>query len=263
MGSFVYIKEIYPSSWLHWVYRGESSCLRDFERPEIRDYSTSQIKEYLHNEGNRCEEAPDRRVTGHENRICWRKEIESRNSRDCLIAEPSADQPKVAARMLDLFKTEVVPLLEQNQTDGLERAFVKWIERLHCIKTKTEFNHWDDHEVPPILRCKGAGWTATMLEFSRRTGSLNFIKTGGLEKAGVDTDFAVLAHVLKLGISSKKNLVQSGETDFVELDGLAMRPDGSCAVLEVKGPQDDASLFEATLQALLGALVHCHSSKLG
>jgi hypothetical protein len=255
LGDLVFIKEICPWSWLHWSSKGEKSCLRDFTRPEIRKYNTSKIKEYLQNEGNKREKAANRRVTGYENRSYWLKEIERRNSDDGPSSGADADTPRVADRMLDLFKREVAPLLEQKDITGLERVFAAWMERLSCIKKKHWFNRWDDDEASAFPIRWGAGWTKKMLEFSRQAGVFTFIKTGGDEKSSMDIDFSLLAHALKLGISSTNNLVQPSETDYVELDGFGMKRDGSCCVLEVKGPEDsEDSLYEATLQALLGAL---------
>lgn len=88
-----------------------------------------------------------------------------------------------------------------------------------------------------------------MLELSRSGGEPKFIDT-----TRQSLDFSLIAMQLNLGISSRNNPFQPNETNLIKPDGVAIRRDNSFAVLENKGPQDDADIYDAMLQALCGAL---------
>ena len=88
-----------------------------------------------------------------------------------------------------------------------------------------------------------------MLERCRTGNRVSFIPTGISA-----LDFALLAMEVSFGISSKRNLFQPGEKDYIKPDGLAVRRGKSFCVLEVKGPKDNGDLLDATLQGLCGVL---------
>ncbi|WP_166820086.1 hypothetical protein [Thalassoroseus pseudoceratinae] len=210
--------------------------------------------------------APYHSVTDHE---FWRTELSNRNQASGLEpVEPSAGddsgsddvetvivrlpaQTVPGYRLVDRFKSEVKPLIAHERTSELATLLESWRQRLACIKNKDHFNHWDDDDSSHLQSTTtGIGWTSRMLEHCRSQGELRFIPTGESS-----LDFALLNMELNLGISSKRNYFRLGCQDYVKPDGLGVRQaDRSFCVIEVKGPQDDGEMFEATLQALLGAL---------
>ena len=59
---------------------------------------------------------------------------------------------------------------------------------------------------------------------------------------------------LSIGISSKRNPFFPGHVNSIRPDGLGVKRDGTVAVLEVKGPQDELDAWPAILQGVLGAV---------
>ena len=269
MAKYVFIPEIEQDTWLHWSYSGAGSCLRDFRvspASENRDHSTDEITDLLRHNGSKQEVAPRHPVTDY---AFWRTQISNLNRNSKLdaiepvsVCEQEIDDVETVIvrlpaqkvpgyRLVDRFKSEVKPLLAHERTNELGTLLESWKQRLACIKDKDHFNHWDDDD-PSHLQASttGIGWTSRMLEKCRSHGELTFISTGE-----DSLDFALLSMELNLGVSSKRNYFRVGCQDYVKPDGLGIRQsDKSFCVIEVKGPQDNGDMFEATLQALLGTL---------
>lgn len=165
------------------------------------------------------------------------------------------------ASLVSRFKDAVKPLIDCERETELKEFIDLWHKKLACVKNKEgQFNHWDKDDASQSKETRtGIGYAAQMLEFCRKDQQLNFIRVTGCE----DLDFALLSMDLHLGISAKKNFFCKGRRDFVKPDGLGVRRDASFCVLEIKGPQDQGDLYEATLQALCGALaVHAKQANL-
>jgi len=145
------------------------------------------------------------------------------------------------------FIAEVEPLLSAGDLTSL---LVDWERRLSCLKNiATMFNRYDFENVQSLFDKNprsGQGWTAHLLEHSRRNRSNCFVSTGHR-----DTDFCIVARELDLSISSKNNLIEPGK---IAVDALGLRRDGAFCVIKVNGPSDSGSIKHAILQALCGAI---------
>jgi hypothetical protein len=284
MANLVFLSQVSPEGWLHWARKGNASCLRDFRfspLKKIRNYATTEIQALLQQPGNVVAAAPARAVTdtrfwstlvsrlnkdigaeqirsllaeGGCERVVVR--VSSIATQVCREIDANHPQRSVTAakddggNLVDRFKSEVHPLILHTRTKELETLLTSWTQRLACVKRKDCFNHWDDDDASDLFSLDtGIGWTSIMLERCRAGGKLHHIGVGdGL-------DFALLSMELNLGISSKRNFFRMAHRDYVKPDGLGIRSeDGSYCVVEVKGPQDEGDLCEATLQALCGAL---------
>jgi hypothetical protein len=244
MARFVFIKEICETSWLLWTVENRGSCLRDFRTdPPTQDrrFSIQDIEKFLKNEGNGRENAPRMSVTKVS---FWKEQQRLRN------IESGLEPPEVSDRLLNGFKKKVKEILARGDSKELRIEFDRWKKGFGKIVLKKQFNHWDNDDAT-FKRCydKGIGWTATMLEQCRVGGKPTFITTGSDQ-----LDFSLIAMELGLGISSKDNILQKGEIDFVKPDGLGVRRNSSFCVIEIKGPKDEGDLLEATLQGVCGAL---------
>jgi hypothetical protein len=265
MARIVYISQVSSTTTLHWSFKGNASCLRDYStRPvtEIRRLTTAQVNELLGQPGNSQCDAPSHDV---KDVPFWQTQISEQNQRLGLalltplpatqaasgVVLPPEAKPNRPENLVARFKVEVKPLIEHDRPKELAAVLESWRLRLACIKNYDEINHWDhDPAHSKITLEDGIGWTALMLEFSRAEGRLRFIDVGNER-----LDFALIGMDVNLGISSHFNLFRLGEKDYVKPDGLGLRrSDSSLCVLEVKGPKDVGDLYEATLQALCGAL---------
>lgn len=268
MPQLVCIPAVSPETFLHWSYKGNASCLRDYSTvpvSEHRNFTTQQITQILTQPGNNQLNAPAHNVKDVR---FWRQLISEVNQGAGLA--PLAEMPEVQGtpepavtlplralprRLLNLvarFKAEVKPLIEHNRPKELAALIESWRLRLTCINDYEEINHWDhDPAHSKMTLDDGLGWTSHMLEFSRSNGKTTFINVEGVDSL----TFSLIGMDVNLGISSYSNLFRMGHKDYVKPDGLGVRrSDSSLCVLEVKGPQDIGDIYEATLQALCGAL---------
>ena len=135
--------------------------------------------------------------------------------------------------------------------NGLKDALAEWVRKFDAIEDKLGvFNHWCNDESQHLQSPDtGMGWTASLLEYSRREKRPQYIET-----TSRTLDFTLVSMDLTLGISAPKNLFQPGLEDCIKPDGLAARRDGSAAVLEVKGPRDESGVVRGILQGLCGLL---------
>jgi hypothetical protein len=264
MSRLVFIAQVSSKSVLHWSFKGNASCLRDYSTSrvaEIRSYTTEEINQLLTQPGNVQLDAPSHNA---EDVPFWRVHISEQNQRMGLaplgalpatpgtaVASAMTERPERAANLVARFKAEVKPLLEHDRPKELAAILESWRLRLSCIKDCDEINHWDhDPAHSRMTLDDGIGWTALMLEFSRGEGKMRFIDVNQER-----LDFALIGMDVNLGISSHYNLFRLGERDYVKPDGLGLRrSDSSLCVVEVKGPKDVGDVYEATLQALCGAL---------
>lgn len=267
MARLVFISQVSSKTVLHWSFKGNASCLRDYSTipvSEHRNFTTQQINQLLSQPGNSQLDAPSHNA---KDVPFWRTHISEQNQRMGLaplgplpatqgtsgsaVALTMAERPRRAANLVARFKAEVKPLIEHDRPKELTAILEGWRLRLSCIKDYEEINHWDhDSAHSKMTLDDGIGWTALMLEFSRSEGQMRFIDVN--EEC---LDFALIGMDVNLGISSHYNLFRLGERDYVKPDGLGIRrSDSSLCVLEVKGPKDVGDVYEATLQALCGAL---------
>ncbi len=251
MPELVFIREIDPNTILHFAYRGEGSCLRDYSRgplappAENRGYTASQIKDLLKQPGNHSEKAPDHPVSDH---AFWYQRICDRNS---WFSLPGNVGPGQFSRLLDQFHSEVAPFVSAELKPTLVERVQQWTDRLAAIVTKDDgFNHWDNDDPSGLFSpTEGKAWTSRMLEFSRAQGSLHYISVG--EQS---LDFSLLSMEPNLSISSKNNPFLPGAKSSINLDGLGIRSDGTFCIVETKAESDCPELYRATIQALCGAL---------
>jgi hypothetical protein len=242
MARFVLIKEVCPSGWLLWTVRKDGSCLRDFDALERRQYSTQTIEKWLQQDGNFWEMAPQVPVG---NVRFWREQLSFRN------VDSGFESLASSQRLLDSFKAQTKELLKREDVVELRAQFERWKAGFERVQSKTQFNHWDNDDATGWKApSTGIGWSATMLERCRAAGGPHFVETGDPQ-----LDFSLVSMELNLGISSRSNPFQPGKIDYIKPDGLGVRRAGKAfCVLEVKGPQDNGDLLEATLQALCGTL---------
>lgn len=251
MPELVFIREIDPNTLLHFAYRGEGSCLRDYSRgplappAENRGYSASQIKDLLKQPGNHSEKAPDHPVSDHP---FWYQRISERNS---WFSLPGNVGPGQFSRLLDQFHAEVAPFVCDEHKLTLVERVQQWTDRLAAIVTKGDgFNHWENDDPSGVFgSTEGKAWTSRMLEFSRAQGSLHYISVGDQS-----LDFSLLSMEPNLSISSKNNPFIFGAKSSINLDGLGIRSDGTFCIVETKAEYDCPELYRATIQALCGAL---------
>ena len=271
MARIVYIRQIRDHTFLHFSYTGEAFRLRDYsvsahippevvERQRPGGHTATTIRALASQPGNHLLNAPK-----HDLEDCqfWHDQIIDLNQQHLPLggpgpivgpidgpAQPSVVEPP-RQRLLDRFQREVSPFIEKGDGSGLKDTLAAWVEKLSAIETKNDmFNHWCQDDALHLWNTgSGIGWTASLLEYSRRDYHMNFVET-----SCESLDFALLSMDLNLGISATRNLFKPGYEDFIKPDGLAVRRDGSVAVLEVKGPQDEAGLTRGILQGFCGLL---------
>lgn len=251
MPELVFIREIDPSTFLHFASRREGTCLRDYSRgPQVppvenRGYGTSQIRDLLKHRGNLSEKAPEHAVSDS---LYWHQRIFDRNVEYGL---PGNVGPGKFARLLDQFHAEVGSLVTEEGQAALRTLIDRWTSHLAAIVEKPDsFNHWDRDDSSGLFTpTTGSGWASQMLEHCRHQGQVQLIRTGE-----PSLDFSLISMDLVLGISSMNNPVRAGIPDSIEPDGLGIRSDGTFCVVEIKAESDCPELFRATIQALCGAL---------
>lgn len=254
MPQIVFIQQIEPWTVLHFSFKGEGACLRDFSRGpavpprEIRGYSKAQVTAFLSQPGNRAEPAPEIPVS---DTTYWHQLVLERNG---WLSLPGNTGPGESLRVIDLFHEKIGDLVTRKSRDPLAAALQDWRRKLGSIvENRDGFNHWDtDNASGRFPINKGLHWTAEMLEFSRAGSQLRFSETGQS-----DLDFALVSMDLNLAISSKDNPIAAGRVSSVKPDGIGVRRDGTFCVFEVKGEDDCPELFRATIQALCGAVALC------
>lgn len=272
MPKMVFIRELNDRTFLHLSTQGESFRLRDYSLGahtpprevgrQIPGRTTTTILEMARRPGNLILDAPgDRRL---ENVGFWHPYVIRLNAQylrpggtpdgkpaDIDIVPEQGPSVRQPSRLLDRFDEEIAELLSQGDTGGLKSAVGRWLEHFRGIADKTvTFNHWcrdpAGHLWTPDT---GIGWTAAMLDYSRREGKVHYIEAGAPR-----LDFALLSMDLNLTVPAGSNRIEPGREDTVKPDGLAVRRDGSAAVLEVKGPRDSPDLRRAIIQGFCGAL---------
>jgi hypothetical protein len=261
MPRLVYIPAHYPGTWLHWSWKGNASCLRDYRDDpptEYRDRTTNEIELLLAAADAQGREAE--RIAVHDTRR-WRKIVSALNIETGLLPIPELPDEDLddvgvrqsssrEPRLVDRFIEEVTRLLAHDRRDELSILLKSWSDRLVCIKNKIAvFNHWDDDEATRLHSDRsGIGWTSRWLEHSRSCGQPSYLALGDAA-----LDIAVISIELNLSISKNDNLFRNAG-DSVNPDAIAIRRDRSMAVVEVKGPLDDHDWEKATLQGLCGVL---------
>ena len=243
----VYIPSVNPQTWLLITKVMDGACLRDYSASpplEIRNFTTTELVQMLNEDGTFSECMSSFSKIPHTDVEFWREQIEFRNKESGLTDSPEQ------RRLLERFKEQCLRAMSQQSEEALSSVFQGWTTRFESIKTKDQFNHWDDDSAAAKIDHRtGIGWTSQLLEASRRNGEVQFIPTGNEQ-----TDFSLVAMELGFGISSKDNPFRAGFTDFIKPDGLGLRRLGYFTVLEVKGPQDEKGLIAPMLQATCGAL---------
>lgn len=243
----VFIPEINDKTWLLMTNRVQGTCLRDYSTltiSEDRTYSLKELDVFLNNKGSYSERLPSFSKIPFNDKSFWKEQIEFRNRESGLSGETSI------TRLQEKFKREIENVFSRrNSAKAFRTLFERWIATFSCVKDKVQFNHWDnDCAVAKFSSATGIGWTSQLLEASRRNGSCKLVSTGNKM-----TDFSFAAMEVGFGISSKNNLFQDGQTDFIKPDGLGIREDGCFTVIEVKGPSDERDLLGPVLQAACGA----------
>lgn len=242
MAKFIYIPAIEKNSWLHWSFRGSSSCIRDFrssKTKEIRSYSTTEIAAYLCQPDSFEEPAPP---VAYEHHLYWQDQIRVRN------IESGFSSVQVKERLLIKFKKDLERCISSTP-NGLSGVIEHWHRRLRCAQDKRRvFNHWDnDNAQSRISPRTGLGWTSHLLEHCRYNSKPSYIKIG-------KRPVCFAAMEISIGISSKRNPFFPNSVSSIRPDGLGIDKDGSLAIFEVKGPQDDLDPEKALLQGMLGAI---------
>jgi len=242
----VFIPSINSKTWLLMTNRIQSTCLRDYslsKTSEDRTFSLKELNDLLRRKDSYSERLPSFTRVPFNDFLFWREQIEFRNQ------ESGFSGTVEVTRLQEKFKSEWEKAILMKNVDALKSLIQRWVERLSCVKDKVQFNHWDDDSAETKFSLhKGIGWTSHLLEVSRKDGRQQVISTGNDM-----TDFSLAAMEIGFGISSKSNLIQQGETDFIKPDGLGIRRDGCFTVIEVKGPQDERDLRGPILQAACGA----------
>jgi hypothetical protein len=277
MAQIVFIREIRGNTFLHLSTRGQAFRLRDYSRSahgkpievmrQRPGCTTDTITEMVHREGNMLQDAP---AIDWEQTKFWHDHIMALNAEHAEHFGGGAGDGRAGdgradgaagdgggigltedARSLDRFRQEVYGPISENSLPNLRMVMDRWLQGLSRAEDKEHvFNHWCNDSCGHLIEARtGIGWTAGLLEHCRQGHQLQFVQT-----LGPHTDFALLSMDLNLGISSQKNILRPGYRDYIKPDGLAVRQDGTVAVLEVKGPGDESDPVRCILQAVCGAL---------
>ena len=245
--NLVYLPTINDSTWLLMSRRGQSTCLRNYlvsPHEEDRRYSLDTVKTLLDN-GGFSENLPAFNNISYQQEEFWREQINLRNAEYGLV-------PDNAWKLQQRFKEECRAPLDRRSVAGLRAVFERWTTYFDLVKEKRkQFNHWDNDPIAPkyIRPDTGMGWTAQLLNASRETGAVRYIRTGC-----DTTDFSLVAMELSLRIARGDNRFRHDYEERINPDGLALRENGYFTVVEVKGPQDESELVGPMLQATCAAL---------
>lgn len=257
MPQLVFIRDINPNTFLHLTVVGEAFCLRRYPSPNappvevMRDNpgcNATTIREMANREGNMLLHTPGARLTLSQ---VWYERIARANQEHLGALPPPPPPPPPEGSLLATFRQEVSDPITSGSASALKAVVDRWVQALNTIEDKENiFNRWCNDPCHHRQEANtGLGWTASFLEFCRQEGQLHYVET-----MNRSTDFALLAMGLRLGISSQNNPFHSGQTDYIIPDGLAVRRDGTAAVLEVKGPQDESDPIRCILQAFCATL---------
>lgn len=243
--TLIYVPTLIPDTFVHFSRKGQQACLRDYSSGrfvppfEVREFN---IKTVLTAIAIR-EPIPRRRK---DDWIYWHNQVLEANAKHNLRAvENGRQHDRGLYRMI----AEIGKHFEH--TDGGERlkaTITELLGALALIKHKRVFNKYD-LGVPshPSVFKKGLHWTSWMLSQSRRPE--RFVETGSEAH-----DFHAIAQELNLRISASRNPFRAGREESFEPDGIAIRRDGSLAVVEVKAVNDVQHVVPAIAQAFCGAL---------
>jgi hypothetical protein len=269
----VFLKEIKADTFLLLSPQVEPFHLRDYSgsaqtppikasHPNAGMNNAESIRQLATRPGNKLLDAPDD-APDCEDYQFWHNHVVNLNRQHLQKVQPQPQpqpqpepppQPPPVRRLLDRFHHEIAAFIEGRNAHSLRDTLFTWVERFAAIEDKAGcFNHWCNDDSQHLRSPdSGIGWTASLLEYSRREMRPHYIETSSRT-----LDFTLLSMDLNLGIAAARNLFQPGQEDCIKPDGLAARRDGSAAVLEVKGPRDEADeagVVRGILQGLCGLL---------